>query len=244
MQRYRIVLLCAEKDPLDCHRALLVARRLSESGIPINHIHADGTLESHQAMESRLLAACNLPEGDLFTSRQEFVADAYRIRGERVAYQDKALEEAKEGAVLMKLFTIGFTKKTAEQFFTRLKQPGLVRLVDVRLNNVSQLAGFTKKNDLKFFLREICDIDYIHLTELAPTQDILDAYKKNGGDWSVYEKQFLALMAARRIEETLDKNLLAGGCLLCSEPTPEHCHRRLVAEYLREKWGDVEIEHL
>ena len=144
----------------------------------------------------------------------------------------------------MKLFTIGFTKKSAEQFFTRLKQPGLVRLVDVRLNNVSQLAGFTKKNDLQFFLREICHIDYVHLTELAPTQDILDAYKKNGGDWSVYEKQFLALMAARRVEETVDKDLLAGGCLLCSEPTPEHCHRRLVAEYLREKWGDVEIEHL
>ena len=144
----------------------------------------------------------------------------------------------------MKLFTIGFTKKSAEQFFTRLKQPGLVRLVDVRLNNRSQLAGFTKKNDLQFFLREICNIDYVHLAELAPTQDILDAYKKNGGDWSVYERQFLALLAARRVEETVDKDLLAGGCLLCSEPTPEHCHRRLVAEYFREKWGDVEIEHL
>ena len=144
----------------------------------------------------------------------------------------------------MKLFTIGFTQKSAEQFFTRLKQPGLVRLVDVRLNNVSQLAGFTKKNDLTFFLREICHIDYAHRTELAPTQDILDAYKKNGGDWPVYAEQFLTLMAARRVEETVDKDLMAGGCLLCSEPMPEHCHRRLVAEYLREKWGDVEIEHL
>jgi uncharacterized protein (DUF488 family) len=144
----------------------------------------------------------------------------------------------------MKLFTIGFTKKNAEQFFTRLRQPGLVRLVDVRLNNVSQLAGFTKKSDLTFFLREICDLDYVHLTELAPEQDILDAYKKNGGDWSVYEDKFLALMAARRVEETVDRELIAGGCLLCSEPTPEHCHRRLVAEYLRQKWGDVEVEHL
>ncbi len=144
----------------------------------------------------------------------------------------------------MKLFTIGFTKKNAEQFFTRLKQPGLMRLVDVRLNNVSQLAGFTKKNDLQYFLREICNLDYVHLTELAPTQDMLDAYKKNGGDWSVYERQFTALMAARRIEETVDRDLMAGGCLLCSEATPEHCHRRLVAEYLQEKWDDVEIEHL
>jgi uncharacterized protein (DUF488 family) len=98
MQRYRIALLCAEKDPLDCHRALLVARKLFESGIAISHIHADGTLESHQAMESRLLVACKLPEGDLFTSREEFVSDAYRIRGERVAYQDKDMEQTEEAA--------------------------------------------------------------------------------------------------------------------------------------------------
>jgi uncharacterized protein (DUF488 family) len=144
----------------------------------------------------------------------------------------------------MKIFTIGFTRKSAEQFFTCLKQPGLRRLVDTRLNNVSQLAGFTKRNDLAFFLREICKIDYSHLPELAPTQDILDAYKKQGGDWSVYERQFMALMASRQIEITLDKTIMAGSCLLCSEATPEHCHRRLVAEYLREKWGDVEIQHL
>lgn len=144
----------------------------------------------------------------------------------------------------MKIFTIGFTKKNAEQFFTRLKQPGLLRIVDARLNNVSQLAGFTKKSDLQFFLREICQIEYIHLPALAPTQDILDGYKKNGGDWPTYERQFLQLMSTRRIEENIDKELLAGGCLLCSEPTPEYCHRRLVAEYLRGKWNDVEIRHL
>lgn len=144
----------------------------------------------------------------------------------------------------MKIFTIGFTKKNAEQFFTRLKQPGLLRIVDARLNNVSQLAGFTKKSDLQFFLREICQLEYVHLPGLAPTQEILDSYKKNGGDWSTYERQFLQLMSTRRIEEIIDKELLAGGCLLCSEPTPEHCHRRLVAEYLRKKWTDVEIRHL
>lgn len=144
----------------------------------------------------------------------------------------------------MNIFTIGFTQKTAEQFFTRIKQPGLSRIVDTRLNNVSQLAGFTKKNDLKFFLREICRIEYVHLPLLAPTKDILDAYKKNGGDWATYERQFLQLMAVRRIESTVDKELISGGCLLCSEPTHEHCHRRLVAEYLREKWGDVEIRHV
>lgn len=144
----------------------------------------------------------------------------------------------------MKVFTIGFTKKNAEQFFTRLKQPGLQRVLDTRLNNVSQLAGFTKKDDLRFFLREVGNIEYVHLPVLAPTQEMLDAYKKNGGDWDTYEKQFLALMAERRIETSVDKNLVSGACLLCSEATPHHCHRRLVAEYLRGKWGDVDIQHL
>lgn len=144
----------------------------------------------------------------------------------------------------MKIFTIGFTKKNAEQFFTRLKQPGLQRVLDTRLNNVSQLAGFTKKEDLRFFLREVGHIEYVHVPALAPTQSMLDAYKKNGGDWETYEKQFLALMAERQIETTIDKQLIAGACLLCSEATPHHCHRRLVAEYLRGKWGDVDIQHL
>ncbi len=144
----------------------------------------------------------------------------------------------------MKVFTIGFTKKNAEQFFGRLKQPGLVRLVDARLNNVSQLAGFTKKDDLRFFLRQISNIDYLHLPDLAPSQDILDDYKKNGGDWATYERKFLALMERRRVEDKVSKDIINGGCLLCSEPTPEHCHRRLVAEYLKSRWGDLEIVHL
>ncbi|MBK7416848.1 MAG: DUF488 domain-containing protein [Dechloromonas sp.] len=144
----------------------------------------------------------------------------------------------------MKVFTIGFTKKNAEQFFGRLKQPGLVRLVDARLNNVSQLAGFTKKDDLRFFLRQIRNIDYLHMPELAPSQDILDDYKKNGGDWATYERKFLALMEKRRVEDNVSKDIINGGCLLCSEPTPEHCHRRLVAEYLKSRWGDLEIVHL
>jgi uncharacterized protein (DUF488 family) len=98
IERYRIALVCAEKDPLDCHRALLVARRLFESGVPVSHIHADGALESQQAMEARLLTLCKLPERDLFTSREEFIADAYRIRGERVAYEEKAAEQAEQQA--------------------------------------------------------------------------------------------------------------------------------------------------
>src|SRR5437660_8258968 len=108
----------------------------------------------------------------------------------------------------MKLFTIGFTKKSAETFFTRLKNAGVKRLVDVRLNNVSQLAGFTKKNDLRYFTKAICDIEYVHATDLAPTQDILDAYKKQNGDWALYERKFLDLMRSRRIEQTALRGML------------------------------------
>lgn len=97
--RYRIALMCAEKDPIECHRALLVARKLFETGVPVNHILADGSLEAHEAMESRLLAVCKLPEGDMFKSREEFVADAYLIQGERVAYQDEAMAEEERVAV-------------------------------------------------------------------------------------------------------------------------------------------------
>jgi uncharacterized protein (DUF488 family) len=145
----------------------------------------------------------------------------------------------------MKIFTIGFTKKSAETFFTTLKGAGVSRVVDVRLNNVSQLAGFTKRDDLRYFTRAICNIDYVHMPELAPTADILNPYKKQkNGDWALYERQFLDLMRARKIEERISPDVLDGGCLLCSEEKPHHCHRRLVAEYLKDKWGDVEIEHI
>jgi uncharacterized protein (DUF488 family) len=145
----------------------------------------------------------------------------------------------------MKIFTIGFTKKSAETFFTRLQGAGVKRLVDVRLNNISQLAGFTKKDDLKYFAKSICGIEYLHLLDLAPTSEILDPYKKQkNGDWRLYEQKFLDLMRSRRVEETVSRQILDGGCLLCSEEKPHHCHRRLVAEYLQEKWGDVEIEHI
>ena len=145
---------------------------------------------------------------------------------------------------MMKLFTIGFTNKTAERFFGSLRQAGVKRVVDVRLNNISQLAGFSKKADLKYFLQAIAGIDYIHVPELAPTQELLDAYKKNKGDWSVYEAEFLNLMERRHIEASLAKDLIDQGCLLCSEDKPHHCHRRLVAEYLQRHWADVSIDHL
>lgn len=144
----------------------------------------------------------------------------------------------------MRVFTIGFTKTTAEAFFTRLQTAGVKKVIDVRLNNVSQLAGFAKRDDLRFFLKAISGIEYAQQTEFAPTQNMLDEYKKQGGAWTDYEKRFLDLIEKRQIEKAVSPEALDGACLLCSEDKPHHCHRRLVAEYLKQKWGNLEIRHL
>lgn len=144
----------------------------------------------------------------------------------------------------MKVHTIGFTRTTAESFFTRLKKAGVKRVVDVRLSNLSQLAGFARKQDLPYFLEAICGIDYVHRLELAPTPAMLEAYRKKELPWPDYEKQFLKLMESRGVEETVERKEIDGACLLCSEDSAKQCHRRLVAEYLAQKWGDLEIVHL
>ena len=148
------------------------------------------------------------------------------------------------GSGRLEIFTIGFTKKSAETFFGALKQAGVARLVDVRLNNVSQLSGFAKRDDLRFFLQAVCQIGYVHLPSLAPTQQLLDSYKKQKGSWSDYESGFNELMTTRQIETMASKDLLDGACLLCSEEKPHQCHRRLVAEYLQQRWPNVAITHL
>jgi uncharacterized protein (DUF488 family) len=125
-----------------------------------------------------------------------------------------------------------------------LKRDGVKRLIDVRLRNRSQLAGFAKAEDLRYFLRAIVGVEYRHLSELAPTPELLDGYKKKRRAWEAYEKGFRAPLESRRIDQSLSRELFDGACLLCSEEKPDRCHRRLVAEYLREKWGDVEIQHL
>jgi len=146
----------------------------------------------------------------------------------------------------MEIFTIGFAQTPAAEFFGKLKGAGVRRLLDVRLNNTSQLAAYAKRDDLKFFLRAICDAQYEHEPLLAPTQEMLDAYKKEKGSWQDYERQFLELLAERRIEDNVDRRRFERlpTVLLCSERTAEHCHRRLVIEYLGSKWPEVVPVHL
>lgn len=146
----------------------------------------------------------------------------------------------------MEIYSIGFTQKSASQFFDTLRANGIERLLDVRLNNTSQLAGFAKQADLAYFLKEICGATYEHEPLLAPTQEMLDSYKKRKGSWESYAEAFVSLMRRRGIETAIAQDDFAKSrtVLLCSEATAEHCHRRLVLEYLQAHWKDVSIYHL
>jgi len=145
----------------------------------------------------------------------------------------------------MKISTIGFTQKNAETFFTLIRQEGIKTLIDVRLNNVSQLAGFAKRDDLKFLLKELCSVDYVHNLDLAPTKEMFNAYKKGNDSWEKYEDNFLNLMSKRNIERSVNPQLLDNGCLLCSEHEPHFCHRRLVVDYLNQHTNlNLEVKHL
>lgn len=142
------------------------------------------------------------------------------------------------------LFTIGFAQKSAREFFTSLTKNGIKTLIDVRLNNVSQLAGFTKKNDLKYFLEELFQIKYDHRPEFAPTKEVLDSYKKKEISWSEYETEYKSILKNRRAERQISYEELDMSCLLCSEPAAENCHRRLLAEYLHNHYGGIVIKHI
>ncbi len=143
------------------------------------------------------------------------------------------------------IYTIGFTRKTAEEFFTLLRVAGVETLVDIRLHNRSQLAGFAKRDDLAWFARELAGIDYVHVPELAPSQELFDAFKKRGGSWEAFEGDFQQLMDERGAYERFDRELLQKGpCFLCSEAAPEHCHRRLVAEALAATEPGLRVVHL
>jgi len=140
--------------------------------------------------------------------------------------------------------TIGFTRTSAAHFFARLKQAHVKRVIDVRLNTTSQLSGFAKSEDLKFFLKEVGGIDYRHEPLLAPTPEMLKTYRADKKSWQRYAQEFLALMAAREIEKRIAPDLLHHACLLCSEAEPHHCHRTLVCEYLARTWSNTKVTHL
>lgn len=145
----------------------------------------------------------------------------------------------------MNTFTIGFTKKSASSFFNLIRKSGSNKLLDVRLNNASQLAGFAKKDDLKFFLQELCNASYIHIPDLAPTPEMLSDYQKKKITWEKYENLFLDLMARRRVEKFATSELFENSCLLCSEHEPHFCHRRLVTEYINKNTNlNLIVKHL
>jgi uncharacterized protein (DUF488 family) len=142
------------------------------------------------------------------------------------------------------LHTIGFTKKSASEFFGLLRGAGVLRVLDVRLNRKSQLAGFAKEQDLRFFLSEIGAIELVVVDALAPTAELLDAYRSKSIVWSEYQESYRSLLVERRVHELIPRDILDGGCLLCSEHTAEKCHRRVAAEYLAEHFDDLQIRHL
>lgn len=145
------------------------------------------------------------------------------------------------------IFTIGFAKKSAKEFFETLIKVGIHKLIDIRLNNMSQLAGYTKKDDLEYFLKAIGNIEYLHLVQFAPTKELLDNYRKKKISWEQYEAQYLNLLKEREVEKFFKPIEFDKSCLLCSEPKPDKCHRRLAAEYLQNTWRNlynVYIYHL
>ena len=146
---------------------------------------------------------------------------------------------------MITLYTIGFTKKSAEQFFNLLKDNNVKQLVDVRISNSSQLAGFAKGKDLEFFVKEICHIPYRHITDFAPSKELLDLWHKQEVTWEEYEKTYIQLLKERNVLRDYGVKSFDGSCFLCSEDTPEQCHRRLLAEYLQEHSKEkVTIVHL
>lgn len=209
-QRQRLVLLCGEANPRQCHRHHLLARTLLEQGLAVRHILADGTLRE--------------------VTWRDFLEEQL------------TLFELRERPLV--IYTIGFAQKTAEEFFSSLAGHHVTRLVDIRLNPRTQLNGFTRQQDLPYLLSRLVAAEYWYLPLLAPPPEMLRAYR-DGGDWPAYERAYRQLLEERAVAEQLSPACFAPtSCLLCSEPTPDHCHRRLAAEYLREMWSHVEIRHL
>ncbi len=143
----------------------------------------------------------------------------------------------------MNLYTIGFSQKSAEEFFKILKLNNVIRLIDIRLNSKSQLAGFTNVKHLPYFLK-IHGIEYLYRPDFAPSKKLLNGYKNKSVSWQEYENEYNEIIVQRNIIEKIDWNIFNNSVLLCSEPTAEHCHRRLLAEYLAQNKSEITIKHL
>lgn len=145
---------------------------------------------------------------------------------------------------MIRLYTIGFTGKTARRFFELLEQNQVKKIIDARLNNNTQLSGFAKGKDLEYFARRLADIGYEHELKFAPTQELLANYRQKKISWDEYTKEYLQLLADRNVREEVNTDSLHHSCLLCSEQSPEKCHRRLLAEYLQKVKPEIQIIHL
>jgi uncharacterized protein (DUF488 family) len=231
----RTAIMCSEDDPNRCHRHHLITHTLTEMGITVKHIRKSGTVED---------IAPKLKKEKLQQQQQLRFSEIEERSEGRIAEKTYP-DEGSTNKNRRKIFTIGFTKKSAKKFFGLLRENRIERILDIRLNPQGQLAGFAKKDDLPYFLTNLVNCEYLHLLSLAPTEEILSDYKENK-NWGEYVKKFEALMDKRDIPTSLDSFLFEEKicCLLCSEATPEKCHRRLVAERLAKKWTDLEIVHL
>jgi len=262
LRKNNCVLMCSENDPLKCHRFLIISRYIinknKNNSLNIKHLYVDNISEMQTDAENRLLKKFNYTPTEL-GDYDSLIQQAYIQQSKKYLFKYKnnpndIQQITFSGDNMNKLdnkiitsftiCTIGFTKKNAEDFFNLLRQANVRTVIDIRLNNVSQLAGFTKKNDLEYFLKEILNIDYIHMPTLSPTKEILNDYKKGLIDWNNYKKQFTQLLKSRNIVSKINRSVFNNSCLLCSEAEPEHCHRKLITDYLQNNITGVKTIHL
>ncbi len=238
----RLAIMCSERDPINCHRALLIGKILKQEGADVLHIIDGEKSESQEDLEIRLLSS-DANQGLLF-SEEAILNEAYKHQSEKIAHkkEDKTGKKQEEKTII--LFTIGFAKKSAREFFEILKKANVQKVIDIRLNNKSQLAGFTKRDDLEYFLAAINGISYQHVPGLAPEKELLDAYRNKKISWQEYESRFYKLIRERNISELFKPEDLHMSCLLCTENNPQRCHRRLVAERFASIYPDITIKHL
>jgi uncharacterized protein (DUF488 family) len=233
----RVAIMCSEEDPNRCHRHHLIAKTLLDKGFAIKHIRGNGVLEElvPKINPEKIQQLQQLRFSDIKNDKAKSIQAFENEERSKILTNDKA----------RKIYTIGFTKKTAKKFFEMLKDNHIEVLLDIRLKPQGQLAGFAKKDDLPYFLSQLVGCEYQHLLNLAPTEDILSEYK-HSNNWGKYVKRFEALMDERDVPHSLDRHLFEEKtcCLLCSEAVPEKCHRRLVAERLTRVWPNIEVINL